>query len=71
MAHSGVYKGGWVDYSEKCTLTVPDGIEAQDTLDPGAHTGTLRKDLYFIGKRKKSTNLLPLLGVDSLLTSQR
>jgi hypothetical protein len=68
-----VYKAGWVDYSVKCKLTVPEGLEQQDTLGPGTHIGTFRKDLTFVlqTKKKKSINLLPLLGADSLLTAQR
>eukprot|EP01043_Picozoa_sp_COSAG02_P053405 COSAG02_NODE_5891_length_3957_cov_2.013738_3_plen_71_part_00 len=70
-----MYKDGWVDYSMKCTLTIPEGLEEQDTLGPGTHTGTFRKDLTFILQTKtmknKPINLLPLLGADSLLTSQR
>lgn len=77
VVHSGMYKAGWVDFSAKCSLNVPDGAgEESNSLDEGEHIGVLNKDLTFVLAksrfgRSSAIDVVPLLGADSLLTSQR
>jgi hypothetical protein len=84
VVHAGVYKDGWLDYATKCTLAVPAGAgggadagAAGLAIAAGTYEGKLSKDLTFElskGKKKSSGKVMdfaPLLGAESLLTSQR
>ena len=69
LVHDGMYKAGWIDYTATCSLTVRTAVT---TLSAGTYVGVLNKDLTFtLAQNGSVLDMMPLLGVDGVLTSRR